>query len=145
MQVFFVISGFVLSIRALTLIRAGRHHAALDAVSTGAFRRFFRLYLPIAAVTLLTAALRRCTLIPWTTTVAPLPPWFDTPAEQFWDWLGEFMTFGNPLPIGCGTSRLDQCPAMGGYNSPVWTIPIEFRYSMVVFLSLLALARVRSW
>lgn len=143
-QIFFVISGFVLSLKPLALIHKGKHSEALDSLSAAAFRRYLRLYLPVAIVTAVIAVLRRSSL-PWQTTGHPMPPLAPSATTQFYHWVQSQILFGNIFPIHCGTSRLDQCPAPSEYDNPVWTIPIEFKWSMIVFLFLLAFARIKRW
>lgn len=98
------------------------------------------------AVTAITAVLRR-SAIPWATTPnMPMAPLVGTTwTAQFHHWLNAFIVWANVFPIQCGTSRFDICAAPSDYDNPVWTISIEFKYSMIVFLFILMLARVRTW
>lgn len=50
-QIFFVLSGYVLSIRGLQLGRQGNAEKLLDSLASSVFRRWFRLYIPVLVAT----------------------------------------------------------------------------------------------
>lgn len=143
--IFFVISGYVLSIKPLSLIYKGQFEKTYEGLAGAVFRRFLRLWLPILIVTFGIAVLRQMPL-PWRSTSTGLhttvyiPGFFNQLRHWFWD----MMNFINPWRPDCGLSRDWQCAAPS-YNGVLWTIPPEIKYSMVVFLFLLAFTRARRW
>jgi peptidoglycan/LPS O-acetylase OafA/YrhL len=50
--IFFVISGYVLSVKPLSLIHAGEYLKLFDNLASAFFRRWFRLYIPLIVTTL---------------------------------------------------------------------------------------------
>lgn len=142
---FFVISGYVLSIKPLSTIYKGQYEKAYDGLAGAVFRRFLRLWMPILIVTGGIAVLRQIPL-GWRSTstglstVVYIPGLFNQLRHWFWD----MMNFINPWRTDCGLSRDWQCAAPS-YNGVLWTIPPEIKYSMIVFLFLLAFARARRW
>lgn len=143
--IFFVISGYVLSVKPLSLIYKGQYDKAYEGLAGAVFRRFLRLWLPILIVTFGIAVLRQMPL-PWRSTSTGLhttvyiPGFFNQMRHWFWD----MMNFINPWRPDCGLSRDWQCAAPS-YNGVLWTIPPEIKYSMVVFLFLFAFAKARRW
>jgi peptidoglycan/LPS O-acetylase OafA/YrhL len=130
---FFVLSGFVLSYKPLRCARAGDLHGLLETLASSVFRRPFRLYLATAPSMLIAMFMLR----------AGIAHWLDwdkkvTFLEQVEDWLEDFFTMANPF------RGVDSCGRWGpAYNGPLWTMPLEFRGSMVVFVVVLGLSRLR--
>ena len=94
--IFFVISGYVLSYRPLSLARAGNFEGSFKTLSSMTFRRFFRLYLPTIIATLITAFLARLGVFELTknfnvsihaVVTERHPPHFKTTLGQFKHWL----------------------------------------------------------
>ncbi|KAK4131321.1 acyltransferase-like protein [Trichocladium antarcticum] len=146
--VFFVVSGYALSLKPLQLARSGRFDAFAATMSSVTFRRIFRLFLPIAASTLLIVALVRLGLYEWTRDFANDDHYLRnvqelhyerkaTTAEQLWDWAGSL----------CGLIHVWDWELFGG-STPIdlhlWTIPVEFRCSMMLFLTLMGTARLKT-
>ncbi|KAL8393600.1 hypothetical protein RB595_003370 [Gaeumannomyces hyphopodioides] len=129
-HVFFVISGFVLSHKPLRALHDGAPRGlerCAAALSSSAFRRPFRLFGPCAAETLMIAAF--CQL-GWL--YKPLPAL----STQLWIWK-DVMFHSITWPWAWDA---DLRP---GYDVHLWTIPIEFAHSMLLFLVVLLLARVK--
>jgi peptidoglycan/LPS O-acetylase OafA/YrhL len=137
-DVFFVVSGYALSVRPLSFARAHDFPKAAETLSSGVFRRAIRLYTPVVFLTLTNAALSYFQL--WDPAGADHVPYHSTGAFTFWAWLDDLMTGLNPFTLS--KSRTWNMPGLR-YAIGMWTIPFEFRGSTVVFVSLLALARVR--
>ncbi|KAH0843215.1 hypothetical protein AYO21_03507 [Fonsecaea monophora] len=122
-EVFFVISGYVLSYRLLKMMR-NQQPDLLRALASSTFRRWFRLFIPTGTGSLIVALasyfgwcrgdLRQGTFL-----------------GQIWDWFWDFGSTTNPFadikgwwyPSVFRTKYLD----------PMWTIPVEFRGSIVLF------------
>ena len=126
---FFVISGYVLSAKPMSLIQAGDHHNLTTNVSSALFRRWPRLFLPIIATTFI-----------YMTTWHMFGMWAvpdpkPTYREELWSWYNEFKNFSFVFRSG-GEPWFT-------YNFHAWSIPTEFKGSIVVYTTLLALSRCR--
>ncbi|KID83832.1 Acyltransferase 3 [Metarhizium guizhouense ARSEF 977] len=125
---FFVLSGYVLSIKPLRLIESDDLAGLVDHLASALFRRWLRLFLPVAA-----------TMAVYATSWHLLGLWIDGASPQA-GWLGE-MWF-----LYCEFKNFSFVFKDGGvpwlsYSMHVWSIPVEFKGSMVVFASLLAFSR----
>ena len=125
--IFFVLSGYVLSAKPLMHIHAGDFVLLGDNLGSAVFRRWFRLYLPIIVTTLGIVILWHVFGIS-----ANLHPQRTLGAE-LWVWYNEFKSF---------TWILNSSPPVWfTYNPHTWTIPLEFKGSLVVYVTLTALSR----
>ncbi|KAF2092598.1 hypothetical protein NA57DRAFT_49888 [Rhizodiscina lignyota] len=142
---FFVISGYVLSLKLLTLARQRRREAFMDHLSSALFRRYVRLYLPTFAALAIVAFLR---YLDWYT------PTHDSNGDrtvyvQLCDFLFDVSRVANPF-AATGyyafnvKSRRDLMYAGSRYLHILWTIPTEFRASMLVYAFLAASMRMSS-
>lgn len=145
--VFFVISGYVLSIKPLSTIYKGQYDKVYEGLAGAVFRRFLRLWMPILVITFGIAVLRQIPLpLPFRdtstglSTVQHIPGFFNQLHHWFWN----MATFINPWRPDCGLSRDSVCAAPS-YNGVLWTIPPEIKYSMAVFMFLLAFTKARRW
>lgn len=128
-EVFFVISGYVLSVRVLKMIRNQQAVQLLNSLASATFRRFLRLYVPTAFATLLVALSLQVGLCHIPELLKP------TLYEQLSDWMMDTIWASDPFHDIVGW-WLDN-----GYRTKyafqLWTIPLEFRGSMAFFLFLL--------
>ena len=147
--IFFVISGYVLSYKPLKQIRTRQAAKLQQTLSSSVFRRAIRLYLPsmIAVVLcgLLTSAgaFRYATIVARSNNPAPFelhestPPHYDNFFLQIGDaiknafWMTYFW-------------RWDSTTTPRDYDLHLWTIPTEFRCSLVLFLTIMATSRLRT-
>lgn len=146
---FFVISGYALSLKPLKQMRSRSWEAMFTTVSSSIFRRAIRLFLPCFASTFLVVIMLRLGFYEGTRTFATQkgylrnvlehhPAQLPTFASQIADWAGHMFNFihiWNWEPYGGSTS----------YDVHLWTIPLEFRASMMLFLTLIGLSRLRTW
>ncbi|KAK0113303.1 hypothetical protein ONS95_014995 [Cadophora gregata] len=137
--VFFVLSGYVLTYRSLRWIRAGSRQLVYPSVASSMFRRGFRLYLPPILLTF-------CEMIATRFGYAP-PLNFTFLAEstawaQFLDWIKETNYLVNPF-YNFNTA-IQGFVIHPKYDPVIWTIPLEFYGSFIVYFLLLLLARVPS-
>ncbi|KAH8649699.1 hypothetical protein BGZ60DRAFT_551109, partial [Tricladium varicosporioides] len=138
---FFVISGFVLSYKPTKQIRAGQYEALLDTLASSVFRRGLRLYLPVAAGTFLSmliAYMGWYRELPESSTDA-LPPNFDNFSDHFWHWRNHMV--GISWPFQEVTPNTPYGPP---YNGHLWTIPIEYYGSIVVYGMVLGFSRCQA-
>lgn len=142
---FFAISGYVLSIRTLSFIHKGQYPRILEAISGAVFRRPFRLYLPIIVANGIIATLVQ-TNFPFQNNHINgfgVPITAPTPYYQFHHWLESVGHVFYVFKIH--GLRGDTWDPASPYISATWTIPTEFKGSIIVFLVLLALARAKKW
>jgi peptidoglycan/LPS O-acetylase OafA/YrhL len=132
---FFILSGFVLSCKPLRLLRK-RDPSLLDCLASSVFRRVPRLFLPLIPPMVVTAL---CNYNHWYVDQpegraidpnAKYPGLLNRLSEEF----GLFTHIINPFTWGTYHPS---------YTPHMWTLPMEFRGSMVVFLSLLCLCKTK--
>lgn len=127
--IFFVTSGYVLSHKPLSLIHAGEHLQLADSLGSAMFRRWLRLYLPILATTFIWIMLWHVFGLRHTDNLSDPPE--SNFRDEIWKWYCDFKNF----------SFIFENEPWNKYNTPLWTIPKEFRGSIVVWTALLAFAR----
>ncbi|KAK3939330.1 acyltransferase family-domain-containing protein [Diplogelasinospora grovesii] len=129
---FFVISGYVLSAKPMSLIHAGEQAKLADNLSSALFRRWMRLYMPLICTTFIYMtswhALGRGGIL-WVDGAKPQSNYRD----ELWWWYAELKNFSFAFNAG-GEPWLS-------YNFHLWSIPVEFRGSVVIYTCLLALSR----
>ena len=137
--IFFALSGYVLTHKSLKWMRSGQREKVNPAVASSMFRRGFRLYIPPIVLTFCEMVASRFGITP------PLNFTFvaeATALAQFVDWLTDMNQFINPFY----TFRRSMQGILihPKYDAVLWTIPIEFWGSFVVYTLLLILARIPS-
>jgi hypothetical protein len=125
-DIFFVVSGYVLGLKLLKLIRARDTESLLNHFASSTFRRYLRLYLPGVLITFISMLLVRQGWKIGLTTVHR----YDTFGEQFWDWLLESFRSANPFIHITGFWTLDDCCPKHKYDEVLWTIPVEVRLAL---------------
>ncbi|GAB7338339.1 hypothetical protein MBLNU457_4646t1 [Dothideomycetes sp. NU457] len=124
--IFFVISGYVLTYRILKHARKQEPIAVLDTLASSIFKRWMRLYLPTALASLVVALAMQLGLLPNPPTARASNIFL-----QLAHWATDTVRASNPFAEVRGhwhpgvfrTAYLDQ----------MWTIPVEFRGSMILF------------
>ncbi|KAF2119831.1 acyltransferase family-domain-containing protein [Lophiotrema nucula] len=144
---FFVISGVSISLKPVSLVRAQCFPELLDALASATFRRACRLYLPCLAALLLVLifdcgrgfdhAHRLQQDWPFPGHSIAVPQKYNTTTEVIADWTSFVFHWADPL-------QQTKYPTDMPYSSQLWTIPVEFRCSLISFVSILGLARTRS-
>ncbi|KAF4969272.1 hypothetical protein FSARC_3478 [Fusarium sarcochroum] len=145
---FFVISGYALSYRPLKLIRGRNTQDFSTTMSSLVFRRGIRLYLPTAISTLMIVCFIRSGVYEQTREFAtdrtymrnvrePHPSRLNTNYAQLADWAKDMFKFVHVF--GWKTHG-----GSTNYDQHLWTIPVEFRCSLYLFLTLIATARLRT-
>ncbi|KAF2019515.1 hypothetical protein BU24DRAFT_476590 [Aaosphaeria arxii CBS 175.79] len=127
--IFFVISGYVLSIKSLDLIQKGHYQTAADSIGSALFRRWVRLYFPVICITLLFLSYRHWSQI-WVD-VAELKP---TYREELKNWYYSFKNYSFVFSESIYEFS-------NSYQPHAWSIPIEFKGSIIVYTTTSALAR----
>ncbi|KAL2827433.1 acyltransferase family-domain-containing protein [Aspergillus cavernicola] len=144
--IFFVISGYVLSYKPLKLIRNRSWEETFVVLASSTFRRGLRLYIPsIVGIMLVLVAVRLGAYnysqkvlfeghtITGTNEQHP-PIMVKSFLKQWCDWYAAVARLMDPF---------DWALYYNNYNPHLWTIPVEFRSSMVLFLTILATSRVK--
>ena len=128
MSVFFVISGYVLSTKPMSLIHAGEQLKLADNLASALFRRWLRLYIPVA-----------CTTFLYMTSWHLFGLWTDGEVHQsnyrdeLWKFYVEFKNFSFVFRTG-GEPWF-------AYNYHAWSIPVEMKGSIAIYTALLAFSR----
>lgn len=141
--IFFVVSGYALSYKPLRLMRAGQFEELMYAMSSSFFRRAFRLFLPCFISMFLVACLAQMNLYRMTEefsngmrAVHEDHPWTaPNPYAQFIDWARKMFQFVNVFDWSLYAGSVD-------LDRHLWTIPVEFRASMVLFATHMMVARM---
>ena len=132
--IFFVVSGYAISYKPLKLMHGGRPKELLDSLSASVFRRHTRLFLPATVVMFV------CGIMRWMdwygVDPSRAPPHAKSLSDQIYNWAAESMKLAHPFNI---PDRY-----IPSYDQNLWTLPIEFRNSMYLYGTLLALSRLRS-
>lgn len=132
-HIFFIISGFVLTYKPLKQIHSQQYSALASTLSSSVFRRAVRLFLPsFMALFIMSLAVyygfseARYGFPLWSLT-AQIGSWYETCwqlLQSSWGWDDPHA----PLPR---------------YNPALWTIPVEFAQSMLLFIVVLGLSHAR--
>ncbi|KIH89804.1 hypothetical protein SPBR_00529 [Sporothrix brasiliensis 5110] len=125
---FYVISGYVLCAKGLSLIVAGEHMKLLDSLASSVFRRWFRLYIPIFITTFLYVTSWHIFGHYWVSNSTQ----HATIGEEWWEWYVELKNF---------TFLFKEGSIWVTMNTHLWSIPFEMRGSMICFLLMLATYR----
>ena len=124
-DVFFVISGYVLSYRMIKLMRTQQAVTLLDTVISSVFRRYTRLFGSAAFASFICMI---TVVLGWSFHGLKKP----TLGAQIWDWMKGFLRFSNIF-----SAEISGYWTKGGFSDKyldvLWTIPVEFRGSMVVY------------
>jgi len=126
-HIFFVISGFVLSYKPIKAIHARDLDKCYNALASSTFRRAFRLFGPCIVSSFIIMCMCQMGFIYF-----PRESWSD----QLWNW--KSVVFHQITWPWAWDKDL-----MPGYDIHLWTIPIEFAHSMLLFMVILMLSRVR--
>lgn len=134
---FFIISGYVLGYRLLILIRRREFERLLDALASSTFRRYLRLYLSSSIGILLTFPLVRYR---WYNGMI-IPLYKSGFREQLSDCVYDVIRFCNPFANGIqgwvGSENFSP-----KYLGVLWTIPVEYRGSIALFVFCLAACKL---
>ncbi|KAI9821024.1 MAG: hypothetical protein M1827_003757 [Pycnora praestabilis] len=141
---FFIISGYVLSYKPLKHMRSRSDAPLLNALSSAIFRRGLRLYLPIVVATFIAMLLVRIGAYSYAhevyndgvsmTATEDTPTYQPTFGAQLAHWWSTCLDMMYPWHFGSSGTE---------YDPHLWTIPIEFQGSMVLYLVMLLTSGLR--
>jgi len=145
---FFLAAGYVISLKPLQLMHSNTSSSREELLQTtcsSVFRRLWRLYLPVAASTLMVVFCTRLGL--WEFMRIPITdrhlfpgtrekqlPRLDTLGQQLFLWLQEMSKI---------TSIWEWKPFFPLHDPHLWSIAFEFRASLVLYLALILVARTK--
>jgi peptidoglycan/LPS O-acetylase OafA/YrhL len=125
-NVFFVISGYVLSYGLLKYSRAREDAKLLNNFASSMFRRWMRLFIPSFVASFIAVILTRMGRLGYVHR-------FDYLYQQIWDWMKDCAVLGNPFQGPRGYKLPFNNDYSSHYVDPLWTIPLEFRGSIVLY------------
>lgn len=134
---FFVLSGYVLSQRSIAAISTGDLEKANARLSSLAFRRGIRLFGPALIASLLAYLTQRAGWMPAKGLPKNYVRNFQSDSRMYMAYLGTL--------LDVWTWSIDLEAGEWWFNPHLWTIPVEFRCSMVVFVFLMATQRCKTW
>lgn len=144
---FYIISGYVLSLKPLKLIRSGSWDQVFHTLSSSVFRRGFRLFMPALISTFITMLLLQARLFEYISEKSTEnvgyrlekfelhAPRLETLGGQFRHWLASSWAMINPWTW----ERY-----LNPYNPNLWSLSAEFRGSLILFLAVLGLGRLKA-
>ena len=141
--IFFVLSGYVLSRKPLRLSRQHASQEVLSTLSSSCFRRWIRLFLPCIVVYMFVGIQIQLGMFQWSRYKniepinADIPP-FRSLSEGMKAVAADFLRFSDVFGWKKYWSGIAKPPLMS-----LWTIPTEFRCSIIVFVLVLALWNVK--
>jgi len=130
-HIFFIISGYVLSYKPLKQIHAQQFSALATTLSSSVFRRALRLFLP-SVVTLFIMAIAVYYGISDDRYAEPRFTLFSQ-LSHVWNMCGQL--------LGASWAINDIDYPQPPYNPALWTIPVEFGQSLLLFIAILGLSR----
>jgi peptidoglycan/LPS O-acetylase OafA/YrhL len=143
--IFFVVGGYVLAIKPLQAARTNQSVVFVEVLASSTFRRGFRLYVPAVVATFVSMATLYAGLWEFSRPyIAGGYIFFDdhhiarapSLGVQLWDWYQQTKALTNIFtyyPVG----RV--MPTYPHYDPHLWTVPVEYRSSMVLAAVLLTL------
>jgi peptidoglycan/LPS O-acetylase OafA/YrhL len=139
-NIFFILSGYVLSLKPYTHAKAQSYDRVLSSMSSALFRRAHRLYYPglVSTFLVMLAVSLHIFDVSANFTVEPLRPlqrstWWD----QYIDWCDFVWTYlANVWAWGSKNIK-------SNYGAHLWTLPALFQCSVIALMSVLAFCRFR--
>lgn len=149
-NIFFIISGYVVSTRALELIASGQRDKVMQGLSSSVFRRGFRLYLPVLCIMIFTATATQLGMFDYSRALMEDPTKFNPPGlghlpslkhykKLRWQLnflVKEFFETANITNNG---------PFYNHHDAHLWTIPYEYRGSLFIYLAIVGLSSCRPY
>lgn len=135
--IFFVLSGYILSRQSIAAISSGDLEKANIRLSSLAFRRGIRLFGPALIASLLAYLTQRAGWMPAKGLPKDYVQDFQSDSKMYMAYLGTLLNIW--------TWRTDLEAGEWWFNPHLWTVPVEFRCSMVIFVLLIATQRCKAW
>jgi peptidoglycan/LPS O-acetylase OafA/YrhL len=147
-NIFFVMSGYVLSVKCLNMVH--RRASIYTVVASAVIRRGIRIFVPPLVLLLVFVVALQTHVFDKSNEIWKVnrelhqyqlalfetpPPVLATFSEQFWDAIGAAQALIDP------SSHLN-LPNYGNYDTHLWTMPVEFYCSMALFVVILGTSRL---
>lgn len=147
-SLFFIISGFALSIKPLKQMRSGAFADLCVTLASGTFRRPWRLYFPLFVSGLMIVLAGQTgvygRMLPYMEGLIRWDEWHYHPQRaDFFSEIGLWLRNIYDFCFGRMYFWSSQ-PYMYAYDPHMWTVPVEFRCSLILFLTQLAVSRLRT-
>ena len=132
---FFVISGYAITVKSLSLLRQRNHEDLYNGLCSSLFRRGFRLFLPVVLLAIPTF---------FVVCMVDMEDGFLMPFEVKSTWTGQMSHFINSTDhhINPFSYRSDMVDNRYAYVPTSWTIPMEYYGSIVCYILTMVVARV---
>ncbi|PSN72312.1 acyltransferas-like protein [Corynespora cassiicola Philippines] len=128
--IFFVISGYVLSVKPLGLVQKGHLQSTADSIGSALFRRWLRLYIPVIAVSLVWLLQRH-----WVNIWIDFGELQPTLRDDLKTWYYTFKNYSFVFLTGNLFEFTER------YHPHSWSIPYEFKGSIIIYTTVSALTR----
>jgi peptidoglycan/LPS O-acetylase OafA/YrhL len=145
--VFFVISGYVLAHKPMKLVQLGKYEEVQRVLASSVFRRGIRLFGPTVIGTFITMLMTNAGYFESGKAVRTDSDTYQGNKEEhpvqfaiFYDQCRDWLSTLAMLVRNVWEWNI----CYNNYDPHLWTIPLEFRSSMVLFTTLLGLSRLRS-
>ncbi|KAH7140256.1 acyltransferase family-domain-containing protein [Dactylonectria estremocensis] len=147
-SIFFVISGYALSYKPIRLIRARKTEDFYTNMTSMIFRRAIRLYIPTIISTGLIVIMLRIGIYESTRPFSLEHAYFPNltvPYKRRWisGWL-QWCDWASVVFKSLGVFEWDPQKGLNSYDAHLWTIPIEYRCSLYLFLFLVGTAHLKT-
>lgn len=147
--IFFVVSGYALSLKPLKLMRArSGDNCFAKTLGSSVFRRGIRLFVPTAASTLLVVIMIRLGLYEWTRGISEDRRYVRYPREQHYHRLettgGQLKDWAWHMFYFVHVWGWEKFGGSTGLDQHLWTIPVEYRASMFLFLTLIGTSGLKT-
>ncbi|MCJ1334261.1 hypothetical protein MMC10_010969 [Thelotrema lepadinum] len=130
--IFFIVSGYVLSHRCIVAIRQRKDLKLYSALASMTFRRGIRLFFPCIAISLIVLM---AVFLGWIPSKLPY---------QQWSAAAEIMNYMKYLDSELFRMWVWGVSYQGYYSYQLWTIPVEFKCSLILFLQILLVSQCRA-
>lgn len=148
--IFFIVSGYAISHKPLKLARQGRFTELGATLSSSVFRRHPRLFMPAAFITLCNALMTQFdgtwyggNGLPGVAVPTRIPPHALNMMDQLMHFRDTEIQATNPIYQGLAQGA-DPRVFNNPYDPNLWTLPMEFSSSFVVFTFITAFSRIRN-
>lgn len=138
-EIFFVISGFALTYRALGHMHNKQPVRVLESLASSIFRRHFRLYLPLIWASFVTMLALASGIAVNGNDPPVLQP---TLLGNISFWIADTVRSCDPFPHVVSWWSKGVRVTHTDYIPQAWTIPVEYRGSMLIFMFCIAVCRM---
>ncbi|KAH7175252.1 acyltransferase family-domain-containing protein [Dactylonectria macrodidyma] len=143
---FFIISGYALSYRCLKLARSRNIEGFSTSLGSLVFRRAMRLFIPVAVSMFIIMWFVHLNMFEWARAAVKNPTYFrlgSPPPPPLGSLSAQLLDLGTVLLNAIQVFDWPRFTGVSHYNLHLWTIPVEFRCSLYLFVVLMGTAHLR--